>query len=134
VFTLKSANEIWLKLHQLHDGTSNVHEKKHCLAKQSYNSFKMNENELVCDMYSHLNLIINKLNFVGLAKLGDADIVRKIISVLPHHKYASIITILHNMVYLGNISLAIVIGKLVAMQAYICHCTWVHHTSMYIQI
>jgi hypothetical protein len=24
VFTLKIANEIWLKLHELHDGTSNV--------------------------------------------------------------------------------------------------------------
>jgi hypothetical protein len=24
VFTLKTANEIWLKLHELHDGTSNV--------------------------------------------------------------------------------------------------------------
>jgi hypothetical protein len=25
VFILKTANEIWLKLHELHDGTSNVH-------------------------------------------------------------------------------------------------------------
>jgi hypothetical protein len=40
VFTLKSVNRIWLKLHELHDGTINVHEKKHCLAKQNYNSFK----------------------------------------------------------------------------------------------
>jgi hypothetical protein len=29
VFTFKTANEIWLKLHQLHDGTSNVREQKH---------------------------------------------------------------------------------------------------------
>jgi hypothetical protein len=34
-------------------------------------------------MYSHLNLIINKLNSMGLTKLGDSDIMRKIISVLP---------------------------------------------------
>ena len=33
VFTLKSANEIWLKLHELHVGTSNVREQKHCLLK-----------------------------------------------------------------------------------------------------
>jgi hypothetical protein len=32
VFTLKTANEIWLKLHELRDGTSNVREQKHCLA------------------------------------------------------------------------------------------------------
>jgi hypothetical protein len=75
----------------------------------------MNENELVFDMYSRLNLIINELNSIGLTKLGDAGIVRKIISVLPHHKYASIITILHNM-DMGNMSLAIGIGKLVAFE------------------
>jgi hypothetical protein len=27
VFTSKTSNEIWLKLHKLHNGTSNVHEK-----------------------------------------------------------------------------------------------------------
>jgi hypothetical protein len=89
VFTLKSANEIWLKLHELHDGTSNGREQKHWLAKQTYDSFKTNENELVKDMYSRLNLIINELNSIGLTKLGDVDIVRKIISVLPHSKYAT---------------------------------------------
>jgi hypothetical protein len=31
VLTLKTANEIWLKLHELHDITSNVREQKHCL-------------------------------------------------------------------------------------------------------
>jgi hypothetical protein len=31
VFTLKNVNDIWLKLHELHDGTSNVREQKHCL-------------------------------------------------------------------------------------------------------
>jgi hypothetical protein len=46
VFTLKMAHEIWLKLHELHDGTSNVHSQKHCLAKQCFDSFKMNEMSL----------------------------------------------------------------------------------------
>ena len=97
VFTLNMAHEIWLKLQELYDGISNVHERKHCLAKQNYDSFEMNDDELVRDMYSCLNLIINELNSIGLTKLGDADIVRKIISVLPQKKYASIIIILHNM-------------------------------------
>jgi hypothetical protein len=51
----------------------------------------MKENELVRDMYSRLNLIINELNSIGINKLGDADIVRKIISLLPQQKYGSII-------------------------------------------
>jgi hypothetical protein len=89
VFTLKSSNEILLKLHELHDSTSNVREQKYWLPKQTNDSFKMNENEFVKDMYPRLNLIVNELNSIGLTKLGDADIVRKIISVLPHSKYAT---------------------------------------------
>jgi hypothetical protein len=95
VFTVKTANEIWLKLHEFHDGTSNVCEKKHCLVLNEYNSFAMKENELVRDMYSHLNLVINELNSIGMNKLGDADIVRKIISLQPQQRYGSIITIIH---------------------------------------
>ena len=57
--------------------------KKHCLAKQNYDSFTMNNDELIRDMYSRLNLIINELHSIGLMKLNDADIMRKIISVLP---------------------------------------------------
>jgi hypothetical protein len=49
----------------------------------------MKENELVRDMCSHLNLIINELNSIGINKLGDADIVRKIISLLPQHRHHS---------------------------------------------
>ena len=45
--------------------------------------------ELVRDMYSHLNLIINELHSIGLTKLDDADIVRNIISLLPQKKYAT---------------------------------------------
>jgi hypothetical protein len=39
----------------------------------------MKENKLIRDMYSRLNLIINELNSIGNIKLGDADIVRKIV-------------------------------------------------------
>jgi hypothetical protein len=64
VFTLKTANEIWLKLHKLHDDTSNVCEQKLCLVLNEYNSFAMKENELVRDMYSRLNFMINELNSI----------------------------------------------------------------------
>ena len=116
VFTLNTTHEIWLKLQELHDGTSNVLEQKHCLAKQNYDSFKMNDDELVCDMYSHLNLIINELHSIRLTKLDDVDIVRKIISVLPQKKYASIITFLHDMKDLSTMTLVIVIDKIVAFE------------------
>ena len=54
VFTLNTAHEIWLKLQELHDSTSNAREQKHYLAKQNYDSFETNDDELVRDMYSRL--------------------------------------------------------------------------------
>jgi hypothetical protein len=116
VFTLNATNEIWLKLHELHDGTSNVREQKHCLVLNDYNSFAMKDEELVRNMYSRLNLIINELNSISINKLGDVDIVSKIISLLPQQRYGSIITILHNMVHLSTMTPTIVIGKITAFK------------------
>jgi hypothetical protein len=116
VFTLKTANEIWLKLHELHDGTSNVYEQRHCIVLNEYDSFAMKDNELVRDMYSRLNLIINELNSIDINRLGDADIVRKFIFLLPQQRYGSIITILHNMEDLSTMTLTIVIEKIAAFE------------------
>jgi hypothetical protein len=116
VFALKTANEISLKLHELHDSTSNVREQKHCLDLKDYNSFAMKENDLVRDMYSRLNLTINELNSIGINKIDDANIVRKIISQLLQQKYGSIIAILHNMEDLSQMIPSIVIGKIAAFE------------------
>jgi hypothetical protein len=43
----------------------------------------MKENELVRNMYSRLNLVINELNSIRINKVGGANIVWKIISLLP---------------------------------------------------
>jgi hypothetical protein len=53
---------------------------------------------------------------IGINKLGDADIVRKIISLLPKQRYGSIITILYNMEDLSTMTLEIVIGQIVAFE------------------
>jgi hypothetical protein len=71
---------------------------------------------LVEDMYSRLNLVVNELNSVGINKLSDAIIVRKITSLLPQHKYGSIITILHNMKDLSKMTLALLIDKILAFK------------------
>jgi hypothetical protein len=60
IFILNTSNEIWLKLHELHDGTSNVREQKYCLDLNDYKSFIM----LVRYMYSRLNIIVNELNSI----------------------------------------------------------------------
>jgi hypothetical protein len=76
----------------------------------------MKHNELVRDMYSRLNLIINELNSFGINKLDDADIVGKTISLVPQQRYGSIITILHNMEDLSTMTPTIVIGKIAAIE------------------
>jgi hypothetical protein len=76
----------------------------------------MKDNELVRDLYSRLNLIINELNSIGINKLGDADIVTTIISLLQQQTYGSIITILHNMEDLSTMTPTIVIGKIAAFE------------------
>jgi hypothetical protein len=53
---------------------------------------------------------------VSINKLGDADIVRKIISLLPQQKYGSIITILHNMEDLSQMTPTIVIRKIATFE------------------
>jgi hypothetical protein len=89
----------------------------------------MKDNELVRDMYSRLNLIINDLNSIGINKLGDVDIVRKIISLLPQQRYGSIITILHNMEDLSTMTPTIVIGKIAAFEMSRKMCRWEEPTS-----
>jgi hypothetical protein len=76
----------------------------------------MKENVLVKEMYSRLNLIINELNSIGINKLGDADVVRNIISLLPQQRYGNVITILHNMEDLSTMTPTIVIRKIVAFE------------------
>jgi hypothetical protein len=76
----------------------------------------LKDNELVRYMYSRLNLIINELNYIGIKKLGDADIVREIISLLPQQRYGSIITILYNMEDLSTMTPRIVIEKIAAFE------------------
>jgi hypothetical protein len=67
-------------------------------------------------MYYRLNLVINELNYIGINKLGDADSVRKIISLLPQQRNGSIITILHNLEDLCQMTPMIVVGKIAAFE------------------
>lgn len=70
VYKFTKANEIWLKLEELHDGSSNVRQQKYLVKSSS-----MLLNELMKDKYSCLNLIINELNAIGLTKVSNANVV-----------------------------------------------------------
>jgi hypothetical protein len=74
---------------ELHKGTKDVREQKYLLVKEAFNSFKMMPNDLANDMYSHSNFIVNELNEIGLTKLCDDDISRKITQVLAKDRYST---------------------------------------------
>lgn len=63
-----------------------------------------------------MNLIVDNLIFIGITKLGDMDIMRKIVSMLPHNKYATIITIHHNIEDVSTMTLRLVIHELVVIE------------------
>jgi hypothetical protein len=86
------------------------------LVKQSYDSFEMLPNELIKDVYSRLNLIVNELNAIGLTKVSNADVLMKTVFVLPTKKYGSIIAILHNMDSLSIMTPILAIRKIVAFE------------------
>jgi hypothetical protein len=52
-------------------------------------------NENANDMYSRLNILVKKVNCLGLTQISQPYVVRKILSVLPIEKYGYIITVLH---------------------------------------
>jgi hypothetical protein len=76
----------------------------------------LKDNELVRDMYSYLNLVINEINSISINKLDDAGIMKKMISLPPQQKYGSIITILHNLEDLSQMNPTLLIGKIMAFE------------------
>jgi hypothetical protein len=118
VYSLSSAQEIWQALKDLHDGTSDIKEEKYSLVKSKFDSFKMLPNELANDMYSRLNVIVNELNSLGMTKITDAEVSRKIISVLPKDKYASIVTYLFNHGDMSTMTPVKCLGKIMSYEIY----------------
>ena len=58
--------------------------------------------ECANEMYSCLNVLIEKVNGLGLTQMQPSDVVRKILSVLLINKYGHIVTVLHQ----GDLSTA----------------------------
>ena len=68
-------------------------------------------------MYSHLNVLVEEVNGLGLTQMSPSDVVRKILSVLPIEKYGHIVTVLHQ----GDLSTATptqILGKINAHEMY----------------
>ena len=81
------------------------------------NSFEMLPKECANEMYSHLNILVEEVNGLGLTQMQPSDVVRKILSVLPINKYGHIMIVLHQ----GDLSTATptqILGKINAHEMY----------------
>jgi hypothetical protein len=74
-------------------------------------------NEIVNEMYSRLNVLVEEVNGLGLTQIQPFDVMRKILSVIPINKYGHIVTMLHQ----GDLSTATpthILGKINAQEMY----------------
>jgi len=93
--TIKSAHDIWNGLCTLHERTKSEREKRFDIVSRKINEFKMLPHENANAMYSRLNVLVEELNGLNLIQMSKADVVRKIVGLLPKDKYAHIVTFLH---------------------------------------
>jgi hypothetical protein len=92
VCKLETAHEIWGKLIEAHEGTSNVKSVKLFICKCKFEKFALLSNEELNDSLSRLNNIVNELKDLGF-DVPKVDIFHKFIRALPP-KYETIVTLL----------------------------------------
>jgi hypothetical protein len=66
VCKLETVHEMWGKLIEAHEGTSNVKSVKLFTCKGKFEKFALLPNEELNDNFSHLNNIVNELKDLGL--------------------------------------------------------------------
>jgi hypothetical protein len=113
----RNAHDLLMDICALHEGTKSEREERYHIAMKKLNSFEMLANENANDMYSHLNILVEEVNGLGLTQISQPDVVRKILIVLPIDKYGHIVTVLHQM----DLSVATptqILGKINAHEMY----------------
>ena len=114
----KNTHELWTELCALHERSKSEREERFHLVMHKLNTVEMLPKENANKMYSHLNVIVEELNGLGLNKMNLVDVARKILCVLPIDKYGHIVTVLHQ----GDLSTATttsILGKINAHEMYI---------------
>jgi hypothetical protein len=92
VCKLETAHEMWGKLIEAHEGTSNVKSAKLFICKGKFEKFALLPNEELKDNFSRLNNIVNELKDLRF-DVPKVDISHKFLRALPP-KYETIVTLL----------------------------------------
>jgi hypothetical protein len=108
VCKLETAHEMWGKLIEAHESTTNVKSVKLFICNGKFEKFALLSNEELKDSFSHLNTIVNELKDLGF-DIPEVDISHMFLRALPP-KYETIVTLLVRS-NLKIISLSEVLGE-----------------------
>ena len=67
----KTAHELWKELCALHEGSKSEREERFHLVMNKLNTFEMLPKENANEMYSHLNVIVEELNGLGIKQMSN---------------------------------------------------------------
>src|SRR5438105_9908161 len=112
-----TSHDIWTALELIHEGSKSVCNDRYNGLIKKFNTFVMNRNERVNDMYSRLNVLVEEIKALNVKKITDEDVVRKIISILPRPEYQVIATLLRQE-DLENMTPADALGRIAAHELY----------------
>jgi hypothetical protein len=82
VCKIETAHEMWGKLIEAHEGTSNVKSAKLFICKGKFEKFTLLPNEELKGSFSRLNIIVNELKDLGF-DVPEVDISHKFLRALP---------------------------------------------------
>jgi hypothetical protein len=87
VFNCENAHELWKTIKEQNEGSKEVANECYGCLLEEFNSFKQLANENAKSMYSHLNVIVNEINALGVKNITDVNINRKILQSLRKPDY-----------------------------------------------
>jgi hypothetical protein len=87
VFSCDNAHELWKTIKEENEGSKEVANERYGCLLEEFNSFKQLANENAESMYSHLNVLVNEINALGVKDISDLNINRKILQSLRKPDY-----------------------------------------------
>ncbi|XP_039787282.1 uncharacterized protein LOC120653649 [Panicum virgatum] len=111
VHSKKTAHEVWEELETIHVGSKKLREEKYQVLKEKLNEFKIHPSELLEQIYTRLNVLIEDINALEISPLSTSDIIRKIFHSLHKPKY-NIVTSLVYEKDLSTLQVNEVVGKI----------------------
>ena len=77
------AHEIWESIRNVHEVSSDVKEEKFYILKNEYDTLTMLPHEKFNDVYAHIQVLVEKINSLGLGTIKDTNVIYKVLRVLP---------------------------------------------------